>query len=63
MADMHTVETLQERIARLVAERQSLRAHRADDDTLEENRREIASSQHELSRALIARYLPAEAAA
>jgi hypothetical protein len=63
MADHPTVETLQERISRLVAERQALRARRADEDRLEENRREIAHSQHQLSQALIARHLPVQAAA
>jgi hypothetical protein len=62
MANVHTVETLQERIARLVAERQTLRAHEASHGALEDNRREIASSQHELSWALIARHAPQLAA-
>ena len=58
MAEIHTVETLQDRIARLVAERQSLRQDEASEGALEHNRREIASSQHELSWALIARHAP-----
>jgi hypothetical protein len=53
------VETLQERIATLVYERQELRATRADRDRLEHNRREIADLQQRLSRALIARHTPA----
>jgi hypothetical protein len=53
------VETLQERIATLVYERQELRAARADRDRLEHNRREIADFQQRLSRALIARHTPA----
>jgi hypothetical protein len=53
------VETLQERIATLVYERQELRASRADRDRLEHNRREIADLQQRLSRALIARHTPA----
>jgi hypothetical protein len=53
------VETLQERIATLVYERQELRAARADGERLEHNRREIADLQQRLSRALIARHSPA----
>lgn len=53
------VETLQERIARLVYERQELRAARADRERLEHNRLEIADLQQRLSRALIARHTPA----
>jgi hypothetical protein len=53
------VETLQERIATLVYERQELRATRADRERLEHNRREIADLQQRLSRALIARHTPA----
>ena len=57
------VETLLERIATLVYERQELRAVRADHDRLEHNRREIADLQQRLSRALIARHSPALAPA
>jgi hypothetical protein len=53
-----TVEKLKERIARLVGERQRLRAAQATADELEANRREIAILQHELSAALIALHLP-----
>ncbi len=53
-----TVEKLKERIARLVGERQQLRATHATADELEANRREIALLQHELSAALIALHLP-----
>jgi hypothetical protein len=55
------VETLQERIAGLVYERQELRAARADRERLEHNRLEIADLQQRLSRALIARHTPAPA--
>jgi hypothetical protein len=53
-----TVEKLLDEIGALVAERQRLRREHADRFTLEENRRAIAERQWELSRALIARYLP-----
>ncbi len=53
-----TVETLLERIGVLVAERQRLRRDGAAPDELEANRQDIARLQWELSRALIARYLP-----
>ncbi len=59
MQQQSRVETLEERIAALVGERQRLRAAHAGRDELEANRREIATLQHELSRALIALYLPA----
>ena len=58
-----TVEYLLERIGGLVRERQALRANGADEDELEQNRRAIASSQWELSHALIERYRPEEQAA
>ena len=53
----HTVEVLQERIGQLAAQRQDLRAERAERETLEQNRLEIARAQWELSHALIERYL------
>jgi hypothetical protein len=53
------VETLQDRIAGLVYERQELRAARADRERLERNRLEITDLQQRLSRALIARHTPA----
>jgi hypothetical protein len=53
-----TVENLKERIARVVGERQRLRAAQATPDELEANRSEIAVLQHELSAALIALHLP-----
>ena len=58
MQQQSRVETLEERIAALVGERQRLRTAHAGRDELEANRREIATLQHELSRALIALYLP-----
>jgi hypothetical protein len=58
---MASVEWLQDRIGRLVLERQALREHGAGSEELEKNRLELASRQRELSRALIERYgLPAE---
>lgn len=57
--EIQTVETLCQRIGRLVAERQELRRGHASERDLERNRREIASSQQELSRALIERHAPA----
>ena len=53
-----TVQTLKDRIAALVGERQELRASQAAPDELESNRREIATLQHDLSQALIALHLP-----
>ena len=57
------VETLTERIAQLVSERQALRACAADRAALERNRLEIAELQRRLSEALIVRYLSDAAAA
>jgi hypothetical protein len=63
-----TVEDLVSRIADLVLERQSLRSHGAESLLLERNRVALVRAHHDLSYALIARYLPsrvdtAEAAA
>jgi hypothetical protein len=55
------VETLVERIGTLVAERQRLRREAAPRTALEENRREIARLQWELSHALIQRHRAAAA--
>jgi hypothetical protein len=52
------VETLSELHATLVRERQQLRSHGAKSMELERNRLAIVHCQWELSRALIARYLP-----
>jgi hypothetical protein len=57
------VETLGELHAALVRERQQLRSVGAETTELERNRLAIVHCQWELSRALIARYLPAVAAA
>ena len=54
-----SVETLTERVARLVGERQSLRSAGAGRVELERNRAEITRVQWRLSHALIARYSPA----
>ena len=54
-----TVQTLKDRIAALVGERQDLRASQAAPRELEANRRAIATLQQELSEALIALHLPA----
>ena len=61
MSAAETVETLSEQIARLVAERQTLRAQAAPAETLEQNRLEIARLQQRLSEALIEKYLIAAA--
>lgn len=54
------VESLSERIAALVAQRQELRSLAADPGALERNRLEIAYLQWELARALIVRYHPGD---
>jgi hypothetical protein len=56
--DGNPEHTLQREIAQLVVERQDLRASGASDDTLEENRRELAKRQRDLSQLLIDLYLP-----
>ncbi len=57
MAEIRTVETVHERLSRLVLERQQLRARQASERALELNRRKITRYQQELSRALIQRHL------
>lgn len=57
------VEALQDRLRRLLRERESLRTGGADRGALEHNRREIVDAQWELSRALIARHHPSFQAA
>ena len=57
MTAAERVETLREQIARLVAERQTLRATAAPAEMLEQNRVEIARLQQRLSEALIETYL------
>jgi hypothetical protein len=57
-----SVETLQRELEKLVLERQRLRVNGTSPSQLEENRRAIARRQHDLSRALIARYAPLPAA-
>lgn len=59
MRQHETIEQLTTRIDRLVCERQRLRAERAALDELERNRVELVRAQQQLSRALIAQYLPA----
>ncbi len=56
-----TVESLSERIAELVRQRQELRAAAADARTLERNRLEIARTQQRLSEALVRQYGPSTA--
>ncbi len=56
-----SVEALTDAIARLVEERQRLRASAGNETALEMNRREIAQLQQRLSRALIRRFLPSPA--
>jgi len=55
-----SVESLQEQIGELVAERQALRTEGGSATALERNRRRIAKLQWELSRALIARNITGE---
>jgi len=58
-----TVETLADEIAGLVVERQRLRAGGAGRETLEANRRSLASAQNLLSQLLIERHLPRQSGA
>jgi hypothetical protein len=55
---LRDLETLKELHTKLVDERQRLRSAGAPADELERNRLAIVHCQWELSRALIARYLP-----
>lgn len=57
------VEALQDRLRRLLRERENLRTVEADRGALESNRRAIVDAQWELSRALIARHHPSFQAA
>jgi hypothetical protein len=54
---MASVESIQEALRRLVAERQAMRGRAAGHDELESNRLELVRRQQELSRALIAHWL------
>ena len=56
-----TVEDLVSRIADLVLERQSLRAHAADSLLLERNRLALVRAHQDLSLALIERHCPPKA--
>jgi hypothetical protein len=56
-----SVEDLVSRIAELVLDRQSLRAHGADSPLLEGNRLALVRAHQDLSRALIARHCPPKA--
>lgn len=53
-----SVESLTERISKLVTDRQELRRGDASVPTIEQNRRAIAQAQWDLAHALIDRYLP-----
>ena len=57
MVAWHAVEDLQDHIAELVYKRQELRAFGASGASLEQNRLELVRSQHDLSHALIRRYV------
>jgi hypothetical protein len=56
-----TVEELVSRIADLVLERQSLRAHSADSALIERNRVALVRAHQDLSLALIERHCPPKA--
>jgi hypothetical protein len=56
-----SVESVADRVAELVAERQELRAAGAPAAAIERNRVQIARAQWELAHALIDRHLPPEA--
>lgn len=56
-----TVEDLVSRIAELVLERQSLRAHAADSALIERNRVALVRAHQDLSYALIERHCPPRA--
>lgn len=58
-----SADELNAQIALLVAERQELRAHGANEAALERNRLRLARAQWELGHALIDRHLPGEEAA
>lgn len=57
------MESLTQRVAELVVERQELRMRCASTVSLERNRLQIARAQWELGHALIDRYLPEPATA
>ena len=61
--DAREVAELSERIAALAAERQELRQNGASGEVLEENRKQLSSSQWALSHALIEQHLPGLSAA
>jgi hypothetical protein len=54
---MASVDCLQDAVRRLVAERQALRRRDAGREELESNRLELVRRQHQLSNAMIERYL------
>jgi uncharacterized small protein (DUF1192 family) len=62
-AEGNGVSELSERIAVLAAERQKLRQNGASGEVLEENRKQLSSSQWALSHALIEQHLPGLSAA
>jgi hypothetical protein len=54
---MASVDCLQDAVRKLVAERQALRRRDAGREELELNRLELVRRQHQLSNAMIERYL------